>query len=104
MHLIQSRLKRVDIYTRESETDGYIGSKVKPVLLGYVYADVQPLSDKLSADMSGKTEKKSARLILRPDAGVKCGDLAAVFSGSPDCEITEVKRFSSHISATAVAL
>lgn len=104
MQLIGSRLERVDIYAPDREQDSYIGTKSVPKLLGYVYADIQPLTDEISEGESGKIVKKRVKLILRPDAGVQCGDLAAVYGDSPVWEITEVKRFSEHISATAVHL
>ncbi len=102
VRLIQNRLERVDIYSRESADSGYVGKAVKPKLLGYVYADVQPISRELLSERAGKSVKEAVKLILRPDAGVKCGDLAAVYGKEPVWEITEVKRFSNHIAATAV--
>lgn len=104
MQLIQNRLQRVDIYTPARVESGYIGTKREPKLLGYVYADISPVSRKLSNEREGKAEEESVKLILRPDAGVKCGDLAAIYSGSPNFEIREIKRFSGHISARAVKL
>lgn len=104
MGLIRSRLERVDIFTREETDSGYIGKTVKPRLLGYVYADIQPLSEKLSDERSGKVIRKSVKLILRPDAGIKCGDFVAVYSKNPNFEITGIDRFSDHITATAVNL
>ena len=91
--MIQNRLERIDIYGREEKESGYIGKTVKPKLLGYVYANIQPLSEKLTEERSGKTLRKSVKLILRPDA---------VYSKNPNFEITEIKRFHDHISATAV--
>lgn len=104
MQLISSRLERVDIYTPERVQDSYIGTKSAPKLLGFVYADIQPLADEISEGESGKIIKRRVKLILRPDAGVQCGDLASVYGDAPVWEITEVKRFSEHISATAVHL
>ena len=104
MQLINNRLERVDIYSPDRESGGYVGTKSAPKLLGYVYAHVEPVTEELSQGESGKTEKKSVKLILRPDAGVKCGDLAALQKGLPVWEITEVRRFSQHISAAAVHL
>lgn len=104
MQLIQSRLKKVDIYTAGKTESSYIGSETAPLLLGFVYADVQRIKNSTAAERGGKREKKSLRLILRKDAGVKCGDLAGVYGNTPDFEITEVQQFSDHISATAVAL
>lgn len=100
--LMKNRLERIDIFAREETDSDYIGKTVKPKLLGYVYADVQPLSETLSDERSGKVLRKKVKLILRPDAGIKCGDFAAVYGKNPDFEITEVTRFSDHISATAV--
>lgn len=104
MQLIKNRLQRVDIYSPERADSGYIGTRSEPKLLGYVYADISPITSEISDGRAGKTVKKSVKLILRPDAGVKCGDLAAVFGGSPCWEITDIKRFKSHISAKAVKL
>ena len=104
MQLINSRLERVDIYSPDRESNGYVGTKSTPRLLGYVYAHIQPVTEEITDGESGKTEKKQAKLILRPDAGVKCGDLAALEKGLPIWEITEVRRFSQHISATVVHL
>lgn len=104
MQLIQNRLQRVDIYSPARIESGYIGTKCEPTLLGYVYADISPASSKLSEERGGKKEEESVKLILRPDAGVKCGDLAAIYSSSPNFEIREIKRFSGHISARAVRL
>ena len=104
MQLINSRLERVDIYSPDRQKDAYIGTASAPKLLGFVYADIQPLSEEMTEGESGKIAKKRVKFILRPDAGVKCGDLAALYKGAPDWEITEVKRFSEHLSVTAVHL
>lgn len=104
MQLIQSRLKKVDIYTVAAKESDYIGSKPVPNLLGFVYADIQQIKSSTADERAGKREKKSLRLILRRDAGVKCGDLAGVYGDEPDYEITEVNHFPDHISATAVML
>ena len=104
MQLIQSRLKKVDIYTVLKTESDYIGSESVSTLLGCVYADIQRLKSNTADERPGKSEKRTIRLILRKDAGVKCGDLAGVYGDEPDFEITEVKQFSDHISATAVSL
>ena len=104
MQLIRNRLQRVDIYAPSRTDSGYIGTKSEPTLLGYVYADIMPIKSELSDDRGGKTEKNTVKLILRPDAGVKCGDLAAIFGSGPCWEITEVRKFAEHISAKAVKL
>ncbi len=104
MQMISNRLERVDIYSLDREQDSYIGTKSAPKLLGFVYADIQPLTDEISEGESGKIIRKRVKLILRPDAGVQCGDLVAVYGDSPVWEITEIRRFSEHISVTAVHL
>lgn len=104
MQLIKGRLDRVDIYSRGIQDSNYIGTESAPELLGFVYADIQPISDEISEGESGKIIRKRVKLILRPDAGVQCGDLAAVYGETPDWEITEVRCFSDHISAVAVCL
>lgn len=102
--MINSRLKRIDIYSRETEKGDYVGKRLREKLLGYVYADVQPLHEEVSDDNEGKRIKRRYRLIMRPDAGVSCGDLAAIFGKAPDFEIREIIRYSTHISAEAVSI
>lgn len=104
MQLIQSRLKKVDIYSLGSTESDYIGTEPQPDLLGFVYADIQQKNSNAVQERGGKREKKTLCLILRPDAGVKCGDYAGVYADGPDYEITEVQQFSDHITATAVEL
>ena len=101
MQLIQKRLKRVDIYSAGKSDSGYIGKRPEPTLLGFVYADVQPLEEEIKEELSGTAQYSKAKLFMRPDAGVKCGDYAAVFGNTPDCRITEIKRGSCGLSALA---
>lgn len=101
MQLIQKRLKRVDIYSAGQSDSGYIGKKPEPTLLGFVYADVQPIEEKMKDELGGTAQYSKARLLMRSDAGVKCGDYAAVFGNTPDCRITEIKRVSCGLSALA---
>lgn len=100
MQLIRSRLKRIDIYSPTRAADDYIGTKTSPTLLGYVYANIQHLPDELSLENGGRTVKRRAKLYLRRDAGVQCGDLAAVYSAKPDSRITEVQRRGDYLAAT----
>lgn len=104
MQLINGRLERVDIYSNVRQESTYIGTEPAPTLLGFVYADIQPLSDEVTEGESGRIVRKRVKLILRPDAGVQCGDLAAVYGDTPDWEITEIKHFSEHMTVTAVHL
>lgn len=96
-----NRLRKIDIYAAEEAKSDYIGKKLEPRLLGYVYADVQ--RDTRAADdrREGMAEKASVRLFLRPDAGIRCGDLAAVYGKTPDSRITEVRRSREYVSAVA---
>lgn len=100
MQLIRSRLKRIDIYSPKRAADDYIGTKAAPVLLGYVYADIQHLPDELNRENGGNIVKRRAKLYCRRDAGVQCGDLAAVFSAKPDCRVTNIKRAGDCLIAT----
>ncbi len=104
MQMITNRLERVDIYSAEVEKDGYIGTKPKPVLLGFVYADIQPVTEETFEERGGKVVKKQVKLIARSDAGVKCGDMIAVRCKSPNFRITEIRRYSTHSSVTAVTI
>ena len=90
MQLVRRNLKRIDIYSPETVESGYIGKKLTPKLLGYVNAEVQPDEETSEKRTEGFSVYTTARLYMRPDAGVKCGDLAAVFSDKPDCRITAV--------------
>ncbi len=101
MQLINRRLKRVDIYSPNEIKSDYIGKKNEPLLLGFVYADVQPEPDSLERNRSGVSVYKSAKLYMRADAGVKVGDYAAVFSDSPDTRITEIKHRPDFMIAKA---
>lgn len=99
-----NRLKKIDIYSPEEVSDGYVGTKTQPKLLGYVYADVQANTEALQDRREGTAARRSVRLFLRPDAGIKCGDLAAVYGTSPDSRITEVRRAREYVAATAERL
>lgn len=99
MQLIRRNLKRIDIYSPETEGSGYIGKKLKPKLLGYVNAEVQPDEETSEERAEGFSVYTTARLYMRPDAGVKCGDLAAVFSDKPDCRITAVFSGKGYLMA-----
>ena len=101
MQLIQKRLKRVDIYSAGQSDSGYIGKKPEPSLVGFVYAVVQRVDEEIKEELSGTAQYSKAKLFMRPDAGVKCGDYAAVFGNTPDCRITEIKRGSGGLSAIA---
>ena len=101
MQLIQKRLKRVDIYSAGQTDSGYVGKIPEPQLLGFVYADIQPVDEEIKEEPVGAVRYSKAKLFMRPDAGVKCGDYAAVFGNTPDCRITEIKRGSGGLSALA---
>ena len=98
MRLTQKNLKRVNIFSPDRADSGYFGKKTVPRLLGYVYAEVLPDSQKLSAERSGQKISDGATLILRRGAGVSCGDLAGIFGDQPDSRVTEITRSQSHIT------
>lgn len=100
MQLVRSRLRRIDIYSSARTADDYIGTKTSPVLLGFVYADVQQLPEELDEENGGQSVKRRAKLYCRRDAGVQCGDLAAVYSAKPDCRVTAVRRTGDYLAAT----
>ncbi len=100
MQLIRSRLRRIDIYSPVRTADDYIGTKAAPALLGFVYADVQQLPDELNEENGGQSVKRRAKLYCRRDAGVQCGDLAAVYSAKPDCRVIAVRRAVDYLTAT----
>ncbi|MBQ9383086.1 MAG: hypothetical protein IJT87_02495 [Ruminiclostridium sp.] len=98
MQLTQKMLKRVDIFGNSAARSGYVGRKRAPVRLGFVYAEVFPEKDRLSDERGGERTSGGATLILRANAGVKCGDLAGIYGEVPDSRIVEVERFPSHIT------
>ncbi len=98
MQMTQRLLKRVNIYSAVSRDSGYVGTKSVPVPLGFVYAEVFPSPDKYSRTRNGSRTDSGAVLILRREAGVKCGDLAAVRGNEPDSRVVEVKRYPGHLT------
>lgn len=98
MQLTQKRLKRVNIFQNRLSDSGYIGKKKVPVLLGFVYAEVFPQKETLSSEMSGERTSRGNVMILRADAGVKCGDLAGIYGEQPDSRVLEVIRRPDHIT------
>ena len=96
MNLTQKMLKRVNIYSASRADSGYVGTKSAPSLLGYVYAQVFPERETLSAGSGGLKKSGGATLILRREAGVCCGDLAGIYGDEPDSRITEIRRFPDH--------
>ncbi len=104
MRLSERFVRKVNIFSPALTGSGYVGKKVTPLPLGFVYAEVFPDNKQLSGERSGKRESSGAVLILRRDAGVKCGDLAGVYGESPDSRVTEVAMYPSHISARTETL
>lgn len=98
MQMTQKRLKKVNIYSSASADSGYVGTKTVPSPLGFVYAEVYPSAETFTHERSGGRVNKGATLILRKEAGVRCGDLAAVFGNAPDSRIAEVRRFPEHLT------
>ncbi|MBQ3842134.1 MAG: hypothetical protein II820_05545 [Ruminiclostridium sp.] len=98
MRLTESRIKRVNIFSDTLADSGYVGKKRAPALLGFVYAEVFPSKETLSEDRRGQTVSSGATLILRREAGVKCGDLAGIFGERPDSRVTQVERYPGHLT------
>ena len=104
MRLTERMVRKVNIFSPVLRGTGYVGRKNTPSPVGFVYAEVFPEKEQLSQERGGMRESSGAVLILRRDAGVKCGDLAGVFGDSPDSRVTEVTVFPSHISARTETL
>ena len=104
MNPVQKNLKRVNIFSPDRTDSGYVGKKTVPKLLGYVYAEVFPASEKISGERRGQTGSCGATLILRKCAGVSCGDLAGIYGDDPDSRVTEIIRSPKHITARTVRL
>lgn len=99
MQLTRRNLKRIDIYAPDKAESGYVGRKLSPRLLGYINAEVQPDELKALEKTEGLSVYTAARLYMRPDAGVRCGDLAAVFGSKPDCRVTSVMPTRDYLMA-----
>lgn len=104
MQLTQNRLKRVNIFSDAVTDSGYVGKKRAPALLGFVYAEVFPSAEKLSDERRGTKISSGATLILRREAGVKCGDLAGIYGEAPDSRITQVEIYPGHLTARTECL
>ena len=98
MQLTQCRIKRVNIFSNALADSGYVGRKRDPALLGFVYAEVFPSKETLYDERRGQTASSGATLILRREAGVKCGDLAGVFGDAPDSRVMQVERYPGHLT------
>ncbi len=98
MQLTQRMTKKVNIFSPSVQSSGYVGKKTVPIPVGFVYAEVFPEKSSQSEERSGRRTRLGATLIMRRDAGVKCGDLAGVFGEQPDSRICEVSVFPGHIS------
>jgi len=66
-----------------------VGKHTVPTPVGYVYAEVFPEKSVLSDERDGRRTSAGATLVLRRDAGVKCGDLAGIYSDDPDSRVIE---------------
>lgn len=89
MQRTQRRLRRINIFTPSSQDSGYVGKRTVPTPVGYVYAEVFPEKSVLSDERDGKRTSAGATLVLRRDAGVKCGDLAGIYGDDPDSRVIE---------------
>lgn len=98
MQLRRSRIKKIDIYA-PTETDGYVGKKITPELLGFVYADVVPLKETGKSENDGFGTYKTADLVLNHSAGVSLGDYADIDGSGPNYRVTEISRASDIVTA-----
>ena len=69
-----------------------------PSPIGFVYAEVLASPEKFSRTRNGNSSDSGVTLILRKEAGVKCGDLAGISGNKPDSRIVEVKRYPGHLT------
>ena len=99
MQLTQKMLKRINIFSPGVKYSGYYGSGSAPEPLGFVYAQVVGDKTQASEERRGCTTDRTATLLLRPEAGVKCGDLAGVYGDKPDSRIVGITRYPGHITA-----
>ena len=102
MQLVQNRLEKVDVYSDVTTDGDYVGCEMTPLLLGFVYADIRPVTEEMDREHGGKAVRSSVKLIMRPDAGVCCGNLLKLKNNGLFWEVTEIKYYSDHISAVAV--
>ena len=68
MQMTRKMLKKVNIYSCTPAPGGYVGRKISPSLLGFVYAEVFPQKETLSSEMSGERTSRGNVMILRADA------------------------------------
>ena len=98
MQRTQSRLRKINIYAPSAEDSGYVGKKVIPALVGYVYAEVFPERTSLSDERGGMSVSRSATLVLRRDAGVKCGDYMGIYGDAPDSRVVDTAVYPGHLT------
>lgn len=98
MQRTQTRLRKINVYSPAEKDSGYVGRTVVPEPVGYVYAEVFPEKSVLTDERDGKRTNAGATLVLRRDAGVKCGDYMGVYSESPDSRVTEASLYPGHLT------
>lgn len=98
MQRTQRMLRKVSVYSPAETDSGYVGRRVVPDRVGFVYAEVFPDKSELSDERDGKRKKDGATLVLRRDAGVKCGDFMGVYSESPDSRVTAASIYPGHLT------
>ena len=98
MQRTQSRLRRINVYSPRETAGGYVGKQIVPELVGYVYAEVFPGKSVLSDERDGRRTEYGATLVLRRDAGVKCGDYMGIYGETPDSRVTEASVYPGHLT------
>lgn len=103
MRLRQSRLKPVDIYSVFKKTNGYVGTTATPVYKSSFKGDIQPLNDKMSAEIYGERVKTMLNIYCPTMVEIKEGDILAINGGKEVYKIVSIMSYSSHMVVTVDA-
>ena len=98
MQTSQRYLRKINIYSPSETAGDYVGTKIVPEPIGFVYAEVFPEKSVLTKERDGKRTGAGATLIMRREAGVKCGDLAAVYGNTADSRVIEARIYPGHLT------
>lgn len=98
MQRTQRLLRKVNIFAPSETAGNYVGKKIVPELVGFVYAEVFPEKSELKDERDGKRTTAGATLIMRREAGVKCGDLASVYGDEADSRVISAQIYPGHLT------
>ncbi len=104
MQRTQNRLRKVNVFAPCASPSGYVGRKIVPEPVGFVYAEVFYGKSVLKDERDGKRTEDGATLILRREAGVKCGDYMGIYSDAPDSRVTETSIYPGHLTVRTVRI